>query len=251
MLNRQGGDGVVYIDRLAGMATGNPEIDLPMVSEARRIREMQAAARVPVECGPDIVPSIARGGFVLHMNVELLPIGSEGVAAVHRGYGGRPAIRRADPFDAMQAAAARAGRPSPMMPSQIAIGRRYHDLVELLSADGVKLSQLQASFGGGGKTDWMDQRMVYSDEVARLRRRIGTGACLQVRRIRPSDRGPNQRGTILDRVLVDMFCLMGYGIKAVLRAHGWQADGRNQKVCREALCGALDRMIGLRAEKSS
>ncbi len=122
-----------------------------MAAEALRLRAAQAAAAIPAACGPDIAPSPARGGFVLVRNVELLPVGTDKVEAVHRGYGGREAIRRADAFDAMLAAAARRKQPAPLTPGQIAIGRRYHDLVELLSADGTKLSSLQASKGWPGR----------------------------------------------------------------------------------------------------
>lgn len=241
----------LYLDRMAAVAAVNPETTDPLALEAARCRAMIARATIPIECGPDIAPSPARKGFVLHHNVELLPVGTKGVEAVHRGYGGRAAIRRADAFDAMLAAAARAKRGWPLTPGQIAIGRRYHDLVELLSADGTKLSQLEGSFGSGDSGSWMDQRMALSAELDGMRRRIGSGVAMAVRRVRPSDRGVAARGPISDRVLVDMVCLRGSGIADVLRGHGWQVDGRNRKALTEALSAALDRMIGYRMKKSS
>lgn len=226
-------------------------------AEAVRIAAIKAAAAVPEECGPDIAPAPARGEFVLHRNVELLPVGTDKVEAVHRGFGGRSAIRRADAFDAMLAAAARAKRPAPLTPSQIAIGRRYHDLVELLSADGMKLSQLQGSFGGAGKTDWMDQRLVYADELARMRRRLGVGPVMLLRRIRPSQRGralaPGEAAPEMftRRDLVDGACLRQMSIRRVLALFGWQTNGRNCKAAMGALSEALDAMIGYRPKKSS
>lgn len=220
-------------------------------TEALRLHAIKAAAAIPEECGPDIAPSPARGGFVLQRNIELLPVGTDKVEAVHRGFGGRAAIRRADVFDAMIAAALRAKRPVPLTPGQIAMGRRYHDLVEMLSADGTKLSQLQGSFGSGDTGGWMDRRLALSSELDGIRRRIGTGSAMAVRRIRPSTRGQAQRGAISDRVLVDMVCLKGRGLADVLRSHGWAVKGAHREALTAALSAALDRMIGYLGQKSS
>lgn len=215
----------------------------------RRLDQIMAAAAIPEACGPDIRPAPARGGFVLVQNVELLPVGTDKVEAVHRGYGGRSAIRRADAFDAMIAASLRRREPLPLTLDQIAVGRRYHDLVELLSRDGVKLSNLQASGGGGDGTSWIDQRLQLSGELEALQRRIGTGAALAVRRVRPSDRGLPAARWISDRALVDAVCLQGMGIRAVLLAHGWSDRGGHKKTLGEALSEALDRMMGCRHQK--
>ena len=242
-----------YLDRLAAEAdgSGSNAAVCPMAAEALRLRAAQAAAAIPATCGPDIAPSPARGGFVLVRNVELLPVGTDKVEAVHRGYGGREAIRRADAFDAMLAAAARRKQHAPLTPGQIAIGRRYHDLVELLSADGTKLSSLQASKGGPDGRDWMDRRLELSGELDGMRKRIGPGVAMSVRRVRPSARGGNQRGAITDRILVDLVCLHGKALADVLRSQGWQVDGRNRKAVSDALSATLDRMIGYRGSKSS
>lgn len=247
------GQAGTYLDKLAAEAESSDQDAAvrPMAAEALRLRAAQAAAAIPAACGPDIAPSPARGGFVLVRNVELLPVGTDKVEAVHRGYGGREAIRRADAFDAMLAAAARRKQPAPLTSGQIAIGRRYHDLVELLSADGTKLSSLQASKGGPDGRDWMDRRLELSAEVEGMRKRIGSGVAMSVRRVRPSARGDHQRGSITDRVLVDMVCLQGKSLADVLRFTGWQVDGRNRKAVADALSAALDRMIGYRGSKSS
>ena len=221
-------------------------------AEALRLQAIKDAAAIPEECGHRSIPAPARGGFVLVRNIELLPVGSDSVQAVHRGHGGRAAIRRADVFDAMNAAALRAKRPAPLTPGQIAIGRRYHDLVELLTADGTKLSSLQTSFGGGTGRDWMDRRMEFSAELDGMRRRIGIDPALVLRRVRPSQRNrdlaPCERAPHIftRRDLVDAVCLKGKSIKQALVMFGWQGDGRNCKAALEALRSALDAMIGYR-----
>lgn len=252
----QGRDqGMTYLDRMAAMAEKQPENRI--AAEAARLRAAAAACSIPDRCGPDIAPSPARGGFVLARQVELLPVGSDKVEAVHRGYGGRSAIRAADVFDAMLAAAARAKRPAPLTPGQIAIGRRYGYLVELLAADGTKLSSLEASFGSGAGRDWMDLRMEYTAELERMRLRLGDEPAMVLRRIRPSQRGrvlaPGERAPYIftRRELIDGICLKGYSIKQVLALFSWQDNGRNAKAALEALSGALDAMIGYRSQKTS
>lgn len=221
-----------------------------LADEAERMAAIRAQASVPEECGPGIIPAPARGGFVLVRNVELLPVGTDKVEAVHRGYGGRAGIRRADAFDAMLAAARRRGSPPPLTHGQIAMGRRYHDLVEVLSADGTKLSSLEASFGGGSGIDWMDRRLELAAEVEGMRRRIGSGPVIVLRRIRPSQRKrglkPGERAPHIftRRDLADAVCLRGNSIKQVLAMFDWQDNGRNCRAAMEALAEVLDAMIG-------
>ncbi|MGA0615338.1 hypothetical protein [Paracoccus sp. KR1-242] len=219
--------------------------------EASRLAAIQDAGAIPEECGPDILASPARGGFVLHRNIELLSVGTHKVEAVHRGYGGRSAIRRADVFDVMVAAALRAKRPLPLTPGQISMARRYAAMVEVAASDGMRLSSLDASHGGGDSMGWMDRHLSVAEELSVLRSRIGGGVAMAVRRVRPSARGDGQRGPILDRVLVDMVCLKGRTLDQVLVAHGWSVKGEHRKAVAHALAEALDRMIGYRAKKSS
>lgn len=234
------------------------EADRKMLSSVSRIGKEQAArlqlvkdaAAVPAECGPDIAPAPARGGFVLVRNVELLPVGSDKVEAVHRGFGGRAAIRGADVFDRMAAAALRAKRPMTLTPGQVAIGRRYRDVNELLSADGTKLSSLDASFGGGTGRDWMDRRLKFAAELEGMRRRIGIGPAMVLRRIRPSQRKralkPGERAPEMftRRDLVDAVCVKDMAVGEALKLFRWQDNGRNRRAATEALAGALDAMIG-------
>lgn len=131
------------------------------------------------------------------------------------------------------------------------MGRRYHDLVQLLSADGTRLSSLQASGGGPDGRDWMDRRLEVSAEVDRMRRRIGAGVAMAVRRVRPSDRGGPAARQITDMALVDAVCLKGKGLAQVLIFHGWSVKGVRRDALSAALSGALDRMIGYQGQKSS
>lgn len=221
-------------------------------AEAARLGAVKAGCAIPEECGSRIIPAPARGGFRLHRNIELLPVGTDKVEAVHRGHGGRAAIWRSDVFDGMIAAALRAKRDVPLTPGQIAVGRRYHDLVELLSADGTKLSKLQDSFGGGTGRDWMDRRMELSAELDGMRRRIGIDPAMVLRRVRPSQRkrelkpGEAAPHIFTRRDLVDAVCLKGKTIKQTLALFGWTDSGRNCKAAIEALAEALDAMIGYR-----
>lgn len=223
--------------------------------ERARLDAIREASAVPDECGPDIAPAPARGGFVVERSITLVPNGvdARGLdkwAAAPTGYGHRSSVRRADVFDAMMAQAARRKRPMILTPGQVAMGRRYHDLVELLSADGCVLSRLDASHGSGDGGNWMDRRIQLSNELDVLRRRIGAGVAMAVRRVRPSARGADQRGPIMDRVLVDMVCLKGCTLDQVLKAHGWKKNARTYNAIAEALCAVLDRMIGYRGGKS-
>ena len=223
--------------------------------EQARLDAIRAASAVPDECGPDIAPAPARGGFVVERQITMVPNGVDrhGLdkwAAAPTGFGHRANVRRADVFDGMHAQAARRKRPMILSPGQVAMGRRYHDLVELLSADGCVLSRLDASRSSGDGGNWMDRRIELSNELDMLRRRIGSGVAMAVRRVRPSIRGEVQRGPISDRVLVDMVCLKGSTLDQVLRAHGWAIKGDSRKAIGEALAAALDRMIGYRVKKT-
>lgn len=225
-------------------------------AERARIAKIKAKAAVPPECGPDIISAPARGVCIATHQVTMVPNGVddrglEKWSPARTGYGHRASVRAADVFDRMVADACRKKRQVGTLSSgQIAIGRAYRAMFEHLAADGTKLSRLDAPSGGGGSLDWMDHRLELTGKIELLRFRIGAGMALAVRRIRPSDRGADQRGPIMDRALVDMVCLKDMTIEQVLKAHGWVKDGRTHEALSVALRGALDRMIGYRGEKS-
>ncbi|QEU08757.1 hypothetical protein [Paracoccus yeei] len=239
---------VLYIDR-RGIGV---EMDVTdrLAAERHRCAALIQDATPPEQCGWLIPAAPARGGFEVFMP-EAMVADAKGDRTVQTtGYAGRHAIRAADVFDRMLVAAKRRKQDAPLTPGQVAMARRYRDLAELLASDGTKLSRLETSFGGGDSAGWMDRRLMLSDEMRRLHRAIGPGMALSVRRIRPSARGADQRGPIHDRAMVDMVCLHGLTLDQVLLAHGWVKDGRTYKAITEALCAALDRMIGYRDEKS-
>lgn len=90
----------------------------------------------------------------------------------------------------------------------------------------------------------MDAYLAVGREIDQLRARIGAGAALVLRRVRPSARG--SRVTIADRRLVDLVCIGGMTFDAVLQRHGWAIKGEYRAGLRDALAGALDRMQGYR-----
>lgn len=221
-------------------------------AERQRMARVTAAAKavagaaVPADCGGRIIPAPGRGAFRLDPQVQLVPQGEEDWAATSAGFAGWKPIRAVDVFDRMLKAAAEADRAAPLTPGQIAMARRYRALVERHDAGGIKCSALDGRTGGGAGRDFMDAFLAEGRELDAIRRRIGTGASMAVRRVRPLARGEAGRATIMDRTLVDMVCLGDRSLSDVLRAHGWAAKGPARDALREALSRALDRMIGYR-----
>ncbi|OIQ39727.1 MAG: hypothetical protein BM560_14550 [Roseobacter sp. MedPE-SWde] len=213
-------------------------------AEAIRLTEVKARCALPEICGDAIPQAPARGAFRVFEPQGLYPDGEGGFEAKHAGYRGRSAIQRADVFDIMAAKAARHKKPSPLSAGQVAIGRHYRDLVERHACAGLKCSSIEAirSSGGGRGGDFMDAVLRDREEIERLRRRIGTGSAMVVRRIRPSKRG--SRTSIFDRRLVDMLCLEDRPLSDVLKAHGWSVYGATSQAIAQALGQSLERMRG-------
>jgi hypothetical protein len=107
-----------------------------------------------------------------------------------------------------------------------------------MSRASVRLSQRSAGSG----SDYMDAVLRDRERIGVLRKRIGNGSAMVVRRNRPSARG--SRVTITDRRLVDIVCLEDGTITDVLRAHGWAVKGELVKSLVQALAKALNRMMG-------
>lgn len=221
-------------------------------AERDRIAAIKAAAQPPADCGPAIIAAPARGAGVAFQPLEMRPKGKDKWQAVPVGYGGRSAVRAADVFDRMIASADRAGRPWPLTPGQIAVGRRYRDLVEWRAAGAIKCSAIDGRQAGSGERDFMDAYLSVGRELDGMKRRIGDGVAMQVRRVRPSARGDGLRGPIFDRALIDMVCLQQMLLTEVLRRHGWAASkGQHRDALREALSASLDRMIGYEVRNTS
>ncbi|MDI3335878.1 hypothetical protein QKW60_05635 [Defluviimonas aestuarii] len=226
------------------------ETDAPM-------RALNAAAIPPDICGPEIPASPARGAYRVFRPVEIVP-GSRGTARPS-GYQGpgelrpRAAIAKADVFDAMRADAYRrheaaGGDPElfipPFTPGQEQVGRDYRDLTERHEAGGMKCASLETIGKGGGQGEFIDAFIAEGMRLAWMVNRIGVGAAMEVRRVRPSKRGVRARGVILNRTLVDMVCLGDRSLSDVLKAHGWAAKGDTREALRKTLASILDCMRG-------
>jgi hypothetical protein len=233
--------------RPAGVAPGR----WLAMSEAGRRAALLRSGAVPEGCGPEIPVAPARGALragTLHL-VEAAGDAEAPRATLIRGYqargeaGPRKAASVIDVFDRMEAAALRARKPLGLSALQIATGRQYRTLVERQAAGAVKLSSLEGRTGGSGRgLDVTDLRLAEARQLAAMRGRIGDGAALAVRRVRPSARGGVAASIIRDRVLVDMVCLEDMDLSAVLEAHGWSVRTGSLDTLRTALAASLDRM---------
>lgn len=220
-----------------------------LAEEAARVAEVKARGEVPAACGPAITEAPARGAFRVFEPMDLYPAGEDGFEVKPAGYKGRKAMQTADAFDVMAASAVRKKKPSPFTPGQIAMGRHYRDLLERYESAGVRCSSVEAirSGGSGQGGEFIDAVLRDREEIERLRRRIGDGFAMQVRRVRPSQR--NRRKLISDRQLVDAVCIQDRSLSDVLKVFGWVAEGQRAqgahiKVLRKALGDALERMAG-------
>ncbi|MDP3960296.1 MAG: hypothetical protein Q8Q26_09625 [Pseudorhodobacter sp.] len=209
------------------------------------IRQMLADACPPVEMAAAAVAP-ARGPMRLVEAYELLTGGTRRRAGAH--------WQAADVFDRMIRAAwlrhQKAGGlglfSDPFTPGQVAMARHYRGLVENHYAGGVRCVSLETAgrAGGGAGGAFTDAFVTEGREIAMLRRRVGPGQALVLRRIRPSQRG--SKSGIADLALVDLVCVDDLDLTAVLRRHGWAKRTGNLSALRIALGAALDRMQGYR-----
>lgn len=214
------------------------------IEEHARMAEVRAMGFVPSEVGPEIPMAPARGPVRMLDMMASYPKGDHDFEMKAAGFLGRKTLQRADSFDVMAAKAARHKKASPFSPAQVAMGRFYRDLVEKHDSAGVKCSSLESlsQRSAGSGSDFMDAVLRDRDRIGMLRKRIGSGSAMVVRRIRPSDRG--SRVTIMDRRLVDIVCLEDGTITDVLRKHGWGDDAKLRAALQQALASVLDRMMG-------
>lgn len=130
----------------------------------------------------------------------------------------------------------------PFNPAQVAVAEDYAALVEWREGSALRCASLEGGrSGGGGAGLFIDTYIDQGRWLDELRNRIGDGVAMSVRR--HMDRG-NARRAIKVRVAVDLLCLNGVAIKAVLRRFGWVGNMRECGDLRAAICGALDRMQG-------
>ncbi|APZ53732.1 hypothetical protein [Salipiger abyssi] len=218
--------------------------DMRFAAEAARIADVKARGAVPQACGPAIPEAPARGCFRVVETFGLYPKGADDWERKPAGHDGRKTMELQDNFGEMLAHAARRRAPAPLSSGQIAMGRFYRDLHERHRSAGLRCSSVETMSGGSSGTaaSFMDAVLADRERLDVLRRRIGDGASRHLRVIRPSKRG--SRTTISDRALVDMVCLDGLHLDAVLRRHGWSVKGETRKAARMALAEALDRMMG-------
>jgi hypothetical protein len=230
-------------DRIAVAVT---QIEQQVGKDAQaRLAEVRALGFVPAEVGPEIPTAPARGPVRMVDMMASYPKGDDGLEVKPAGFLGRKTLRLADSFDVMAAKAARHKKPAPFTSAQVAMGRFYRDLVERHESAGVKCSSLESlsqRSGGGSGSDYMDAVLRDRDQIGALRKRIGVGSAMVVRRIRPSGRG--SRTSITDRRLVDIVCLEDGTITDVLRTHGWANDAKLRVALCKALAEVLDRMMG-------
>jgi hypothetical protein len=213
-----------------------------MKAEQQRCADMLTRAAPPIEMQAATVAP-ARGAMMLQPNFVVLPGGTRKRDGAH--------WREAGPLSVMVEQARMRhdakGRDdedfsAPFSPSQIAVSEDYRALVERHEAGLCKGSSFEAGRSGSGNgglaIDTYIQEARWLDE---LRRRIGDGVTMQVRRHLDRD---NARRAIPVRVLVDMVLVQGKTLSDVLSVHGWQAKGETRKMLRLELCAALDRMQG-------
>lgn len=201
-------------------------------AEASRCTALRAGAVPPAACGPDMPAAIARGTIEAFTPMRMVRGSSE--RQVPDGWLGRDAARARDVFD-------RIG--DGLTHGQIAMAREYREMTERHAAGSLRCSSLEAGRAGGGDAGgFIDAFLDVGARLRGLHRRIGDGVALEVRRVRPSDRGA--RRAVRDRVLVDMVCLGDRTLDAVLGAHGWAVKGDARAALRVALAAALDRMQG-------
>jgi hypothetical protein len=140
---------------------------------------------------------------------------------------------------ARRAAECNAAFVPPFTHAQIDVAEEYRALIEWRAGSGIKCASIEAGRGGGGGVDFIDRFIDKGVALARIAAGIGCGVALSVRRC--LDRG-NGRRNITDRALVDAVVLGDLDLTAVLKRHGWVANGVGRKALRGSLCAALDRM---------
>ena len=207
-------------------------------------RLLASRAKVPLVCDRNEIVSAPARGPVLTFYPREVVITDAGNVRSQRA-GRYAAMKVQDAFDKADVQAWRRKQPAPYTTGQRYAGREYADLFMRCQSSGLKLSQLTGSGGGGGMAGVSEAVLADMQRLGWLHRRIGAGAALVVRRVRPSRRGGSgvkRARNIADADLVRMFCVDAETLGGVLVAHGWSDYRENKKVLHVALSAALDRM---------
>lgn len=215
-------------------------------AEAEALRKIKARATPPEVCGPELAVAPAQGRLIPFQPVVLMIDAKGQEQAIEMGYRGRAAAHVEDVFDRMharQTAAHREAHGLLFNPAQVAIARLYRALVEDLARGNLRGTNLMSSGGGGGDHDgWLVAIADRRAQVEAMRRRVGDGYALPMRRVRPSRRG--RRVAIRHLDLVDQVCVGQMMISDVLARAGWGAKGELRHALRCELQECLDRMQG-------
>lgn len=221
---------------------------------ARLTARLARATPPPAMAAAPVAP--ARGAMLLVPNVVATAGGIRHVEGSHWQGMDRMSAMNAQALLRHRADCQRAGTDAPFRPlftaGQIAMGRYYAAMVERHEAGGIRCASIEARADGSGNGDGRgitDARLDEARRIDAIRRRIGTGIAMSVRRIRPSTRGATAR-PITDRTLVDMVCLHDMDLSDVLRRHGWAVNGKHRAALRMALVAALDRAQGYGASST-
>ncbi|RMC37510.1 hypothetical protein [Paracoccus alkanivorans] len=229
------------------MTVINPVAGAVRLHEERDRLERIMTRAAPAEgCGPAIPVAPARGPARSVTPHVMMPDPKDrsGWKVEETGWRGFKAAQAMDIFDTLALKAAKRNETPPFTKGQVNVARLYRDLVERHDAGGMKLASMEgrAESGSGQGRDFMDAFIVEGEAIRRMRRAIGNGVAMQVRRVRPSARGGKSARNIRDRDLVDAICLQGKSFRQVLQAHGWAGDGKHVKRLVDALANVLDRM---------
>lgn len=215
-----------------------------LAEEAGRIREVLAkAAPPPAMAAAPAAP--ARGPQQLVPSFSVSTGGMRRIEGAHWQGLSPLAAAVAQAWKRHEARCSDAAFVPPYNPAQVAMAEDYAALVEWREGSPLRCASLEGGrSGGGGAGLFIDSYIDQGRWLAELRGRIGDGVAMDVRR--HMDRG-NSRSPIRVRVAVDLLCLRGVAVKAILVRHGWSPDLKAQRALRSAICGALDRMMGYHA----
>jgi hypothetical protein len=217
----------------------------PLGREALTLEAIRLWSLAPDECGPEVPASPARGAYQLLRPETMVPEGGEAGAyrAAPATHQGRAVIRTLDVWDRIDVADRRARRPRSLTPAQVEAGRVYGALIERMSAAGLAGSSMEI-VSGGGAGGVSEGRLADAERVRRMRRRVGDGLALELRRVRPSARG-GTRASIRALDVLDMVAVGGVMPSGVLARFGWSDKGDHRKRVVAALRAALDAIYAM------